>query len=267
MSAGMARCAVPARVQRAERMPEDVRITRYVAPLNAARTAQRTIPARGGIKMPPQTARLTRLAVEARRNGGDCLGFTGMAAILEIPEVRQRLSRLSVEEYHRLDEYNERGRRTELIRGLIIEKMSKSPLHRTITSLLYKILQAQLPAGYSVWKEEPLALADSEPEPDISVTRGSEKDFVAAHPKTAELVVEVAISSPALDRENASLYAEAGVNEYWIILGPERRIEVYRQPEHGRYRHTSMFSEDSVLECTSIPAVILRISDLFPKVF
>src|SRR5690349_5199692 len=102
-----------------------------------------------------------------------------MAAILEIPEVRQRLSRLSVEEYHRLDEYNERGRRTELIRGLVIEKMSKSPLHRTITSLLYKLLQSQLPAGYSVWKEEPLTLPDSEPEPDISVTRGTEKDFVA----------------------------------------------------------------------------------------
>ena len=48
-----------------------------------------------------------------------------MAALLELPEVRERLSRLSVEEYHRLDEFNEHGRRTELIRGFIIEKMSK----------------------------------------------------------------------------------------------------------------------------------------------
>src|SRR5205814_336246 len=97
--------------------------------------------------------------------------------MLDIPEVRQRISRLSVEEYHRLDEINENGRRTELIRGLVIEKMSKSPLHRTITSLLYKLLSAQIPEGYSVWKEEPLSLSDSEPEPDISVTRGSERDF------------------------------------------------------------------------------------------
>jgi hypothetical protein len=42
----MACRAVPARVQRAERMLEDVRITLYVAPLNAARTAQRAIPTR-----------------------------------------------------------------------------------------------------------------------------------------------------------------------------------------------------------------------------
>src|SRR5882724_11323947 len=148
-----------------------------------------------------------------------------MAAILEIPEVRERLSRLSVEEYHRLDEFNENGRRTELIRGLVIEKMSKSPLNRLVTSLLYKFLSANLPQGYSVWKEEPLTLADSEPEPDISVTRGRETDFSTAHPTTAELVVEVAASSAALDRENISLYAEAGIKEYWIVLGPERQVE------------------------------------------
>ena len=44
-----------------------------------------------------------------------------MTAILDIPEVRQRVSRLSVEEYHRLGEFNENGRRTELIRGIVIE--------------------------------------------------------------------------------------------------------------------------------------------------
>ena len=65
-----------------------------------------------------------------------------MAAILDIAEVRERISRLSVEEYHRLDEFNEKGRRTELIRGLVIEKMSKSPLHRLITSALYRLLMA-----------------------------------------------------------------------------------------------------------------------------
>src|SRR5919109_3094873 len=97
-----------------------------------------------------------------------------MPAILELPEVRQRVSRLSVEEYHRLDEYNERGRRTELIRGIVIEKMSKSPLHRTIASLLYRLLLSQLTGAYTVWKEEPLTLSDSEPEPDLSVTRGRE---------------------------------------------------------------------------------------------
>ena len=41
---GTARCAVTADVQRAERTGEDVRTSLRVAPLNAARTAQRAVP-------------------------------------------------------------------------------------------------------------------------------------------------------------------------------------------------------------------------------
>jgi Uma2 family endonuclease len=186
-----------------------------------------------------------------------------VAAILDIPEVRQRVSRLSVEEYHRLDEFNENGRRTELIRGIVIEKMPKSPLHRTIGSLLYKLLSAKLTRGYTVWKEEPLTLGDSEPEPDISVTRGQESDFASAHPATAELAVEIAVSSPALDRENASLYAEAGVKEYWIVLGKERKVEVYRQPKQGSYQNKLLVGENEFLDCSSLPGLRIKVSDLF----
>jgi len=186
-----------------------------------------------------------------------------MSAILEIPEIRQRVSRLSVEEYHRLNEFNDNGRRTELVRGIVIEKMSRSPLHRILGSRLYHLLLAQLPEGYSVWKEEPLTLPDSEPEPDISVTRGSESDFAEAHPKTAELVIEVAVSSATLDRENASLYAEAGVKEYWIVLGPERRVEVYRRPENGSYKENLQFGAGDTLPCASVPTMNIRVSDLF----
>ena len=39
---GMARCTVPARVQRAERIADDMRITAPLAAVNAARAAQRT---------------------------------------------------------------------------------------------------------------------------------------------------------------------------------------------------------------------------------
>ena len=186
-----------------------------------------------------------------------------MTAILEIPEVRQRVSSLSVEEYHRLGEYNERGRRTELIRGIVIEKMSKSPLHCLIGSLLYKRLVPQVPKGFSVWKEEPLTLADSEPEPDISITRGEMQDYSRAHPVSAELVVEVAVSSAALDRENAGLYAEAGVKEYWIVLGTERRVEVYRRPEQGRYQEMRTLGSEDWLECEGLPGVRLQAREIF----
>src|SRR5216117_2620496 len=114
-----------------------------------------------------------------------------MSAILEIPEVRQRVSSLSLQEYHRLDEFNEHGRRTELIRGIVIEKTSKSPLHSSIAKLLYDKLTSMVPPNFVVRREDPLTFADSEPEPDISVVQGAAADFFSAHPTRAELVIEV----------------------------------------------------------------------------
>jgi Uma2 family endonuclease len=186
-----------------------------------------------------------------------------VSTILDIRGVREPISRLSVEEYHRLDEYNENWRRTELICGIVIEKTSKSPLHRIVCSRLYKLLLAVLPKGFSVWKEEPLTLADSEPEPDISVTRGDEKDFTTAHPSTAQLLIEVAVSSAALDRENAFLYAEASVEEYWIILGGSQKIEVYRNPRNGKYQEVATFRIGDVIESTSVPGMRIVVAEVF----
>src|SRR5436190_3756837 len=107
------------------------------------------------------------------------------------------LPKISIGEYHRLGEYNENGRRTELIRVIIIEKVSKSPHHSTLGSIMFQLISAQLPTGYITRKDHPLTFADSEPEPDVAVCKGGENDFREAHPTTAELVVEVAVRSVA----------------------------------------------------------------------
>jgi Uma2 family endonuclease len=188
-----------------------------------------------------------------------------MAAILEIPEVRQRVSPLSVAEYHRLGERNENSRKTELIRGIVIEKMSKSPLHSSIAKWIYDTLTALLPSGFTVRREDPLTLADSELEPDIAVVRGGAEQFREAHPTTAEVVMEVAVSSAALDRENATLYAESNVSQHWIILGRDRQIEVYRRPENGRYHEIRVFGFHEVVELGSIPGVRMFLADFHQR--
>lgn len=185
--------------------------------------------------------------------------------MLDMPEVRERISRLSVEEYHRLDEFNENGHRTELIRGLVIEKMPKSPLHCTLAALLYRLLSEQISAPFTIWRERPLTLSDSEPEPDISVTKGTTNDFRMRHPSTAELVVEIASSTVRLDRENASIYAEAGVKEYWIVPGNTRQVEVYHRPEGGRYTEMFTAGAEESIQSESLPGISLPIAELFRK--
>jgi Uma2 family endonuclease len=71
----------------------------------------------------------------------------------------------------------------------------------------------------------------SEPEPDIAVARGARRDYGREHPAHPVLVVEVSVSSLALDRSHkGSLYARARLEDYWILNIVDRVLEVYRQP-------------------------------------
>ncbi len=186
-----------------------------------------------------------------------------MSAILDLPEMRAIVTRWSVKDYERLVEEGILGKGVELIRGVIVHKMSKSPRHRALTKRIYDFFMALRVVGCVVFQEAPLRLADSEPEPDAAIVRGEESDFDERHPTTAELVVEVAISSAVLDRENASMYAEAGVAEYWIVLGREQSVEVFRQPENGVYLQRRVYTASETLVCESVPGVMVSLADWF----
>ena len=187
-----------------------------------------------------------------------------MVAILELPEVRQMVSPISVENYHQMPEFNQSGRRTELICGLITEKMGKSPLHAPLLRYLFLLVQAAADAaGLLALKEDPLTLADSEPEPDISVVPGQSSDYRDTHPATALLAIEVAVTSVVLDREKAALYAEANVQEYWIVLANDEAIEVHTLPVDGRYTQRRVYTRGGTLPCATLPALSVELATLF----
>jgi Uma2 family endonuclease len=141
--------------------------------------------------------------------------------------------------------------------------MSKSPLHSGIATTLYDMLRPRVPAGCCLRKEEPLTLRDSEPEPDLSLVRGSRRDFVTGHSTTAALVVEIAVSSAAEDRSLAALYAEAGVEEYWIVIPLDRRLEVHRRPEAGACLEHVIVEGDATLTRAGVPSVSVRLGEPF----
>ena len=69
--------------------------------------------------------------------------FYDMNALLEVPAIRERAMKFSVEDYHRFTE----GQPTELLRGTIIEKMSRSPLHYATFQRLRRILSRCRPVA------------------------------------------------------------------------------------------------------------------------
>jgi Uma2 family endonuclease len=120
----------------------------------------------------------------------------------------------------------------ELIGGEIIEVPPQHSRHATAVRLAEDVLRAIFGAGFDVRTQLPLALGQhSEPEPDVAVVVGTPRDFTDAHPTSALLVVEVADTTLSFDRDTkGSLYAAAGIPEYWIVNLVHRQLEIHRDP-------------------------------------
>jgi Uma2 family endonuclease len=154
---------------------------------------------------------------------------------------------------------------TEVLYGLVYTKKSKSPFHSALVRRLARLLNQALPAGYFVDSEQPIECKDSEPEPDLAVLRGTEKDFWNRHPDTAELVVEVCITSHDYDRSKLRAYAGAAVKECWLVLGPEKTIEVYRQATDGQFTEHTLHGPGGTLTSTALPGFTLSLDAYFAR--
>ena len=171
--------------------------------------------------------------------------------------------RMPVALYNQLGETGLLPKQIELVRGIVIAKMSKSPLHALLAGEIGDIVGRIVPAGHVLRKEDPLSLRDSVPEPDISIVEGERKDFRSRHPSTAKLVIEVAVTSVEEDRELAGVYAEAGVEEYWIVLANAGQIEVRKRPFAGAYMDSQTYSTGEVIECSSLPRIKVAVDEVF----
>jgi Uma2 family endonuclease len=175
-----------------------------------------------------------------------------MSILLDQPALRERVHRVSPEHYHRMGELGLVNEKHELIYGYVIDKMSKSPNHEWISQKLMMMLIKAVADTLTVRPERPLSIGDSEPEPDISVVKGKASDWRNNHPATAELVIEVAITSVDLDLEKANIYASAAIPEYWIVRPADEEIDIFREPVAGRYGKKETVRGNDEIRCGSV---------------
>ncbi|MEX2147277.1 MAG: Uma2 family endonuclease, partial [Candidatus Rokuibacteriota bacterium] len=111
------------------------------------------------------------------------------------------------------------GDNIELIGGQLVVAEPKGADHTSAISTVEYALRAVLPPDWIVRTQAPVSLDDeSEPEPDLVVVPGRPEDYRHAHPARPPLVIEVADSSLAFDRAyKGSLFARAGIQDYWIV--------------------------------------------------
>lgn len=160
----------------------------------------------------------------------------------------------------------------ELLRGEVYFKMTMQLPHFRALYNVVHALQPIFEPNHFVIMQMPLALnEDDYPEPDLAVL-DEDPSQVTSLPKTALLVVEVSDTTLHKDRTTkAAIYAQAGIEDYWILNLNDRVLELYRQPAPMQseawgfgYRSITRYTETDAVAPLAAPQNPISIAALLP---
>jgi len=195
-----------------------------------------------------------------------------MSSTIVPPSLTRRWTRV---EYERLVELGvfRPGERLELIDGALVVSEPQGSRHAATIRRVLTALRHTFGEAWQIDSQLPIALdADSEPEPDVAVVPRDPRAYRDGHPSRAVLIVEIAETSYRIDREyKASLYARAGVPDYWIIDLAHDTIEVHRDPDPSpdapsgwRYRSVVTLRPPATAAPLAAPDAPILVADLRP---
>jgi Uma2 family endonuclease len=184
--------------------------------------------------------------------------------------------KFSIEEYHRLTEigFFQEDDKVELIRGEILEMAAKGALHVVCCTKLYKELLKLIDNKAIIRSQDPVfLLSGSEPEPDLVIVKNREDDYLSGHPteKDIILIIEIADSSLNYDQEvKLPLYAEAGINHYWLFNLREQHLESYSLPYqeiNGNYGYSKreIYLPNQTINLPNFNNLKLELTKIFPR--
>lgn len=164
------------------------------------------------------------------------------------------------------------GQNVILVDGEILEMPPPNPPHNSGVELVCAALRDAFGAGHWVRGQMALDLAlDTDPVPDVAVIVGSPRT-VTDQPTTALLVVEVSDSTFATDAGPKShLYAEGGIQDYWVLDLNDGRLLVHRDPvadttapRRHRYRSIQSLDATGTVAPLARPTATIAVAELLP---
>ena len=146
----------------------------------------------------------------------------------------------TTEDYHRmiaagiLDE-----RKVELLKGEIVDMSPEGEAHAYRSHQADKYLTLLLGESAEVRQAKPITLPnDSEPEPDIAIVQPLGREYLEHHPYAENIFWVIEYSNSTLEKDlekKSKIYAEAGIQEYWVVNLKTLHLIVFREPLNGDY--------------------------------
>jgi Uma2 family endonuclease len=185
---------------------------------------------------------------------------------MEIVREEERL--LKRAEYERLAaDGSFADEQVELLFGRVVTMPPINQPHVWSVRIVHERLMRAVGKRAYVVTQSPFAASDiSEPEPDIFVIPQG-PDYWRERPTRALLVVEVAESTLARDRGiKRELYAQAEVDEYWIVDLVHGCVEVYRDRRDGRWQTMATHHRGEAIAMRAFPDVEIAVVDVVPPI-
>jgi Uma2 family endonuclease len=185
--------------------------------------------------------------------------------------------RFSIDQYHQMVATGIRAEdeRVQLLEGEVVRMTPIGPLHRYAVVAGAEALSKLLPAEWKLMIQQPITLANSEPEPDLCIVRSESARYLDRHPGANDvaLVIEVADSSLPLDRGmKQRVYAAAGIPVYFLVNLAARNVEAFSEPrpateqQHASYQTHKIFDDQTAVEIELAGRRLgeIRVGDLMP---
>jgi Uma2 family endonuclease len=175
--------------------------------------------------------------------------------------------RFTVDEYYKLIDLGmlHDYEKAEIIDGELIRTMTVGDRHAQVVNKLNKILVKNVSDDVLVSVQNPLRLTDyNEPEPDVVLADLTKYDG-SRHPRPSEtlVVIEVSDSTLKYDRETKlSLYAEAGIKEFWIVNLPKNIIEIHTNLSDEVYQIVKIFKLGDTIKSETIPDLEIEVDKI-----
>ncbi|MEJ7797193.1 MAG: Uma2 family endonuclease [Solirubrobacteraceae bacterium] len=170
--------------------------------------------------------------------------------------------RLSVEDVYRMVEVGvlDENDRVELVEGVLVDMVPIGPEHDGATAWLTRHFARVESEAWEVRVQSMLLVAGGYLLPDLMLVAPLPRSSL---PTTAHLVVEIAQTSQARDRDKARIYAAADVSEYWTVDLPARTLIVHRHPLAGVYQEITIVADGASIKPLLTDAPAAEITELF----
>ncbi len=155
----------------------------------------------------------------------------------------------------------------ELIDGEIIHQVPIGSKHASAVRKLEKFFERNYGDIVIVSSQNPIHIDEhNEPEPDIALLKLRDDFYAEEHSKPSDvwLAIEVSDSTVEYDREvKKTIYAEAGIAEFWLINIPNSTVETYTNPANGAYYQMQIFGRGELIQSKTLTFLSIEVNKVF----